>query len=172
MAEDFLGSNYIQVNIGSLELSANHNITQVVEVCQDFEKEDKLKAILEEIHQSKSPGKVIIFVETKKKVEHITRVLRYCGLAVFCIHGDKSQSERDYVLREFRKGDCPILVATDVAARGLGEWKEKGAVMMMIMVVFVTLWFGRVVEGEEAVYVVGFRCPIVLDGRLNSSRVS
>lgn len=44
--------------------------------------------------------------------------------------------------------------------------------MMMIMVVFVTLWFGRVVEGEEAVYVVGFRCPIVLDGRLNSSRVS
>lgn len=128
MAEDFLGSNYIQVNIGSLELSANHNITQVVEVCQDFEKEDKLKAILEEIHQSKSPGKVIIFVETKKKVEHITRVLRYCGLAVFCIHGDKSQSERDYVLREFRKGDCPILVATDVAARGLGEWKDKGCI--------------------------------------------
>lgn len=47
--------------------------------------------------------------------------------------------------------------------------------MMMIMVVFVTLWFGRVVEGEEAVYVVGFRCPILVDkiiGRLNSSRVS
>lgn len=124
LAEDFLGSNYIQVNIGSLELSANHSIHQIVEVCQDFEKEDKLKAILEEIHQTKQPGKVIIFVETKKKVEHITRVLRYCGLSVFCIHGDKSQSERDYVLREFRKGDCPILVATDVAARGLGEWGE------------------------------------------------
>lgn len=38
------------------------------------------------------------------------------------MHGDKSQNERDYVLREFRNGRCPILVATDVAARGLGEF--------------------------------------------------
>uniref|UniRef100_A0A1B0CPV5 RNA helicase n=1 Tax=Lutzomyia longipalpis TaxID=7200 RepID=A0A1B0CPV5_LUTLO len=72
-----------------------------------------------QINQHNKPGKVIIFVETKRKVEHITRALRYYGLNVFCIHGDKSQNERDYVLREFRKGDCPILVATDVAARGL-----------------------------------------------------
>lgn len=38
-----------------------------------------------------------------------------------CIHGDKAQSERDWVLREFRGGKAPILVATDVASRGLGE---------------------------------------------------
>lgn len=38
------------------------------------------------------------------------------------MHGDKSQNERDYVLREFRNGRCPILVATDVAARGLGKF--------------------------------------------------
>ncbi|XP_059620570.1 ATP-dependent RNA helicase p62 [Phlebotomus argentipes] len=119
LAGDFLGKDYIQVNIGSLELSANHNIHQIIEICEEFEKEDKLKQILEQIHQNRSPGKTIIFVETKRKVEHITRVLRCFGLNVFCIHGDKSQNERDYVLREFRKGDCPILVATDVAARGL-----------------------------------------------------
>ncbi|XP_055705069.1 ATP-dependent RNA helicase p62 isoform X2 [Phlebotomus papatasi] len=119
LAEDFLGRNYLQVNIGSLELSANHNIHQIIEICEDHEKEDKLKQILEQIHQTRKPGKTIIFVETKRKVEHITRVLRYFGLNVFCIHGDKSQNERDYVLREFRKGDSPILVATDVAARGL-----------------------------------------------------
>jgi len=40
LAEDFLG-NYIQINIGSLELSANHNIRQVVDVCDEFSKEDK-----------------------------------------------------------------------------------------------------------------------------------
>ena len=39
-----------------------------------------------------------------------------------CIHGDKSQNERDWVLQEFRAGRAPILVATDVAARGLGKF--------------------------------------------------
>lgn len=37
------------------------------------------------------------------------------------MHGDKSQQDRDYVLNEFRNGKSPILVATDVAARGLGK---------------------------------------------------
>lgn len=38
------------------------------------------------------------------------------------MHGDKSQQERDYVLREFRNGKSTILIATDVAARGLGRF--------------------------------------------------
>ena len=42
-----------------------------------------------------------------------------------CIHGDKAQPERDWVLNEFRSGKAPILVATDVAARGLGKWLTK-----------------------------------------------
>ena len=41
------------------------------------------------------------------------------------IHGDKSQSERDHVLRSFREGRTPILVATDVASRGLGMYKVR-----------------------------------------------
>jgi superfamily II DNA/RNA helicase len=40
-----------------------------------------------------------------------------------CIHGDKAQPERDWVLNEFRSGKAPILVATDVAARGLGKYR-------------------------------------------------
>ncbi len=39
-----------------------------------------------------------------------------------CIHGDKAQTERDYVLNEFRSGKTPILIATDVASRGLGVY--------------------------------------------------
>ena len=42
-----------------------------------------------------------------------------------CIHGDKAQPERDWVLNEFRSGKAPILVATDVAARGLGKCLEN-----------------------------------------------
>ncbi|XP_070142393.1 ATP-dependent RNA helicase p62 isoform X2 [Drosophila kikkawai] len=119
LAEDFLG-NYIQINIGSLELSANHNIRQVVEVCDEFSKEEKLKSLLSDIYDtSENPGKIIIFVETKRRVDNLVRFIRSFGVRCGAIHGDKSQSERDFVLREFRSGKSNILVATDVAARGL-----------------------------------------------------
>lgn len=119
LAEDFLG-NYIQINIGSLELSANHNIRQIIQVCNESEKELKLKELLCDIYdQSETPGKIIIFVQTKRRVDKISRFIRSFGVDVGSIHGDKSQNERDHVLREFRLGRVNILVATDVAARGL-----------------------------------------------------
>lgn len=82
----------------------------------------RLNGLLQEIGNNAEPGaKIIIFVETKKKVENITRTIRKYGWPAVCMHGDKSQQERDYVLREFRNGKSSILVATDVAARGLGK---------------------------------------------------
>uniref|UniRef100_A0A1B6BXY9 RNA helicase n=1 Tax=Clastoptera arizonana TaxID=38151 RepID=A0A1B6BXY9_9HEMI len=117
LAEDFL-DDYVQINIGSLELSANHNIVQIVDVCQEQEKEEKLCNLLNEI-SNEQENKTIVFAETKKKVDSITNCIRRFGWHAVGIHGDKSQQERDYVLREFRNGRSPILVATDVAARGL-----------------------------------------------------
>lgn len=61
-----------------------------------------------------------MFTETKRKCDEITRMVRKDGFNALCIHGDKSQPERDWVLQEFRSGNCLILIATDVAARGLG----------------------------------------------------
>ncbi|XP_043280915.1 ATP-dependent RNA helicase p62-like isoform X2 [Venturia canescens] len=119
LAEEYL-TDYTQLNIGSLSLSANHNILQIVDVCQEHEKEAKLGTLLQEIgNVNEDGGKTIIFVETKKKVENITRNIRRYGWPAVCMHGDKSQQERDYVLREFRNKKGSILVATDVAARGL-----------------------------------------------------
>lgn len=65
-------------------------------------------------------SKIIIFTETKKGADQLTRQLRMDGWPALAIHGDKSQSERDWVLNEFRDGKNPIMIATDVAARGLG----------------------------------------------------
>lgn len=119
LSADFM-NDPIHINVGSLNLSANHNILQIVDVCQEHEKETKLSNLLQEIGNNGEPGsKIIIFVETKKKVEGITRLIRRFGWPAVCMHGDKSQQERDYVLREFRNGKASILVATDVAARGL-----------------------------------------------------
>ncbi|XP_026486898.1 ATP-dependent RNA helicase p62 [Vanessa tameamea] len=119
LAEDYLG-DYVQINVGSMQLSANHNILQIVDVCQEHEKENKLNVLLQEIGQNQDPGaKTIIFVETKRKVENITRNIRRYGWPAVCMHGDKTQQERDDVLYQFKQGRASILVATDVAARGL-----------------------------------------------------
>ena len=70
---------------------------------------------------SEPNNKVLVFTETKRKCDELTRTMRKHGYVAMCIHGDKRQEERDWVLREFRSGKTQILVATDVAARGLGK---------------------------------------------------
>ena len=79
----------IQVNIGSMELTANHNIQQVVEICSDFEKRNKLINHLDQI--SAENAKVLIFVATKRVADDITKYLRQDGWPALAIHGDKEQ---------------------------------------------------------------------------------
>jgi len=115
LAEDFL-QEYVHINIGSLSLSANHNIMQIVDICDEHQKENKLARLLEEIG---SADKMLVFVETKRKADELTRLMRRDGYPAMCIHGDKQQREREWVLGEFKSGGTTILVATDVAARGI-----------------------------------------------------
>jgi len=106
------------LNVGSMELSASHNITQHVEVIDEYSKLDRIFELLGGI-MKQADCKTLIFVETKRKADELTRQMRANKLPALCIHGDKSQTERDWVLNEFREGKVPILLATDVAARGL-----------------------------------------------------
>ena len=86
LAADFQ-KDFIQVNVGSLELSANHNVKQVVEVCSDFDKRGKLVKHLEQISQENA--KVLIFVGTKRVADDLTKFLRMDGWPALAIHGDK-----------------------------------------------------------------------------------
>ena len=61
----------------------------------------------------------LVFCQTKREVTEITEWLKRKAFKVDCIHGDRPQRERDYILKDFRSGRVKILVATDVAARGL-----------------------------------------------------
>jgi superfamily II DNA/RNA helicase len=63
--------------------------------------------------------KAILFTNKKMKCESLVKHLNKLGLSSDSIHGDKSQSERDYAFRRFKNDDIEVLVATDVAARGL-----------------------------------------------------
>ena len=76
-------NDFIQVNIGSMELSANHRITQVVEVVSEFEKRDKCIKHLERIMEDKE-SKVLIFTGTKRVADEITRFLRQDGWPALC----------------------------------------------------------------------------------------
>src|SRR6201991_3260228 len=79
------------------------------------EKTDLLARVLE----AEKPAQAIVFVRTKIRCEQLYRTLRDRGMNVKALHGDMSQGQRDGVMISFKSGRVPILVATDVAARGL-----------------------------------------------------
>ncbi|VFQ96864.1 unnamed protein product [Cuscuta campestris] len=115
IASDLL-ANPVQVNIGNAdELVANKSITQHVEVLEFMDKRRRVEQIL----RSQEPGsKIIIFCATKKMCDQLAGNLKQ-PYGAAAIHGDKNQADRDFVLSQFRSGRSPVLVATDVAARGL-----------------------------------------------------
>jgi superfamily II DNA/RNA helicase len=101
----------IQVSYGNPSTNVDQNI---VRASQD-QKFDKLKDLLitEELK------KVLIFSETKRGVEKLTTELLRDGFRADSIHGDKRQGQRQKALSKFKMNELQILVATDVAARGL-----------------------------------------------------
>ncbi|XP_075480119.1 uncharacterized protein LOC142520854 [Primulina tabacum] len=99
-----------EVIIGSPDLKANHAIHQHVEIMSENQKYNKLVKLLEDIIDG---SRILIFMDTKKGCDQITRQLRVGGWPALSIHGDKSQAERDCVLSEFRAGKSPIMTATD-----------------------------------------------------------
>eukprot|EP00795_Rhopilema_esculentum_P014288 gene14288-5323_t len=106
----------IRIVIGEIG-EANEDILQVVEVFQA--QVQKWEWLLSHIVEFCSGGSVLIFVTKKTNSEELAKNLREKGHELGLIHGDFDQYERNRVLSEFKKGDYPILVATDVAARGL-----------------------------------------------------
>ena len=91
--------DYIQINVGGVELTANKNIKQHVEICEEFEKKQKLFDLLTKLRADARENKTIIFAETKRKVNDLSGELRASGWPSACIHGDKPQQERDWVLK-------------------------------------------------------------------------
>ena len=115
VARDFC-LNPIQVFVGSLDVKASHHVVQIVELIEEYKKQETLLKHMRNI----APGtRVIIFCETKRGCEEVRNILRNENFPAAAIHGDKEQRERDSALADFKQGRVPILVATDVASRGL-----------------------------------------------------
>jgi ATP-dependent RNA helicase DDX5/DBP2 len=143
MAHDFL-KDPVQINVGEVDkLVANKDITQKILMCQDNEKFEKLAAILKELVDVKQVdtrapgaiaagvkehGKVIVFVAKKISCHELANRMWDDGFAVDSLHGDRLQWERTKVMQAFKTGSLRMLIATDVAARGL-DVKDVGVVI-------------------------------------------
>ncbi|KAE8677197.1 DEAD-box ATP-dependent RNA helicase 37 [Hibiscus syriacus] len=120
LASDFL-ANYIFLAVGRVG-SSTDLIVQRVEFVQESDKRSHLMDLLHAQRANASQGKqalTLVFVETKKGADSLEYWLCMNGFPATTIHGDRSQQEREQALRSFKSGATPILVATDVAARGL-----------------------------------------------------
>lgn len=91
------------------------NITQYVIESEQKQKYDHLLYLLD----SDQYKRIMIFCNTKDMTDRLCERLKKAGYSAECLHGDVKQTQRDKVMSDFRKGKFEILVATDVAARGI-----------------------------------------------------
>ncbi|KAK3002079.1 hypothetical protein RJ639_020241 [Escallonia herrerae] len=122
LAQEYL-TNPVQVKVGRVS-SPTANVSQTLEKISEYEKIDRLLALLvEEATQAEGSGHpfpmTIVFVERKTRCDEVADALVAQGLQAVALHGGRTQSEREAALRDFRHGPIKILVATDVASRGL-----------------------------------------------------
>ena len=116
LAATFL-TNPVQINIGSTDqLHASKSVTQHIHMVGGPQKWEKLTEIMAKMT---ADAKVILFAGTKIACDDIANKLWGGGCKCDSIHGDKDQYTRTKVLNAFKNGDLSVLVATDVAARGL-----------------------------------------------------
>ncbi|KAL3330831.1 hypothetical protein AABB24_034584 [Solanum stoloniferum] len=118
LAQEFMDPNPIKVVVGSEDLAANHDVMQIVEVLEDRARDERLQCLLEKYHKSRR-NRVLVFVLYKKEASRVEMMLQKRGWKVVSISGDKQQHARTKALSLFKDGSCPLMIATDVAARGL-----------------------------------------------------
>merc|ERR1712113_697102 len=101
------------------KLRACEDVKQIIKVMSQGEKVNKLKEIIDEYGAEDENCKILVFMSRKKEVKRMYNMLWGEGYYVTCIHGNKSQSARTTALNDFKNGDMNIMLATDVASRGV-----------------------------------------------------
>ncbi|XP_060963876.1 DEAD-box ATP-dependent RNA helicase 24 isoform X2 [Cannabis sativa] len=115
----------VRVTVGEVGM-ANEDITQVVQVIPSDA--EKLPWLLEKLPAMIDAGDVLVFASKKATVDEIESQLALKGFKIAALHGDKDQSSRMDILQKFKSGIYHVLIATDVAARGLDIKSIKSVV--------------------------------------------
>jgi len=118
LAEDFLDPKYYSISVGRVG-STTSSVSQRFENLRYGDKFEQLLQSLQEVEGEDGPAKTIVFANSKFMVDDIQSQLRENRIRCTSMHGGVSQSQRDRALRDLKSGRAHVLVATDVAARGL-----------------------------------------------------
>jgi len=105
--------NPVKLAFGSAQKTAD-GVKLVAYEVEQTQKADLLQRVIQQ-----QPGPTLVFVGTKRRSESVARKLQKAGIEVALLHGDRSQSQRVRALEQFQQGKVQVLVATDVASRGL-----------------------------------------------------
>ena len=112
-----LSSKYLKspqrVSVGETNVVAQNIKQEVIRI----EQGDKYKELLVQLHER--TGSVLVFIKTKHGADRMAKNLRRDGFTSEALHGDLRQNKRDKVMKNFRAQNFRILIATDIAARGL-----------------------------------------------------
>ncbi len=112
-------ANQFLINPTSIKISKNRLTVDLIEQRYiDVKEKDKIE-VISRILDINDYKLVMIFCNTKKSVDDVTSALLMRGTLVEALHGDMKQMQRDRVMSRFRNGQINVLVASDVAARGL-----------------------------------------------------
>jgi len=104
-----------RIRVDSMSVGHSQIVQQIVLADDDRHKENIVAALVTE----ESAEKVFVFCNTRAQSQKVSNILRSKKMKVAYIHGEVSQSDRKQVMNRFRAGQLQVLVATDVAARGL-----------------------------------------------------
>lgn len=115
LAQSYM-SNPIQVCVGSLDLAATHTVHQIIKI---MDEDDKFHSIRRFVENMRSDDKIIVFCGKKVRADDLSSELCLKGHLVQCIHGSREQSDREQAIADITSGEVKVLIATDVASRGL-----------------------------------------------------
>ena len=111
-----------------IEVTPASSTVDEVEQCVYFVEKPEKRQLLVELLREHEDKSVLIFARTKHGADNISKTLRHKGMRCEALHGDKSQCQRQRALDDFKSGKSRIMVATDIAARGI-DIKELGMVI-------------------------------------------
>ncbi|XP_055380934.1 probable ATP-dependent RNA helicase DDX43 isoform X2 [Condylostylus longicornis] len=115
LAQQYM-NNPVQVCIGSLDLAAAKTVTQVIEI---MDEDEKYCRVIDFVKNMEPQDKAIIFCGKKARADDLSSELTLKGFMVQCIHGSRDQCDREQAIADIASGEVRVLIATDVASRGL-----------------------------------------------------
>ena len=102
-----------------IQLSPEDPVSKNVSHAVMFVEMDDKRFFLERYVQDNPNAKMVVFVRTRVRAERVAKAMARVGIDSLSIHGEKDQGERLLAMRSFKDGDCKMLIATDVSARGI-----------------------------------------------------